>query len=97
MNHPIDQAIGVFRECEALNLSSADQRLIKMQIEALEGIRKSLSDFGSMGYQIQRFEKLISDPWMENRDVFDRTYSAWEDFRYSYSRGIGGMTVNERL
>jgi len=68
-----------------------------MQIEALEGIRKSLSDFGAMGYQVQRFEKLIADPWMEDQAVFERTYSAWKDFRDSYAREIGAMTVNERL
>ena len=68
-----------------------------MQIKALERIRDSLSDFGSIGYQIKNFEKLISDPWMENQIVFDKTYAAWNDFRDSFAREVGRMTVNERL
>lgn len=50
-----------------------------------------------MGYQIQRFERLISDRLMKNQAVFERTYSAWRNFRDSYSREIEAMTVNERL
>lgn len=50
-----------------------------------------------MRYQIDSFEKLISDPWMNDQMIFAEVYGAWKTFKNSYVRKIGGMTVNERL
>jgi hypothetical protein len=50
-----------------------------------------------MGHKMRSFEKLLSDPWMENQIAYDQLYSAWKELKESYAKEIGAMTVNERL
>ena len=97
MEPQIKKTIEVFRNYDEKVSSNEDRDLLRRQVEALEGIGKCLSTYGSMRYKIKSFEKLISDPWMEDQSAFDAVYTAWKEFSTSYQREIGGMTVNERL
>ena len=97
MNHPIENTIDTFKKYEAIVTSETDRSLLHKQIEALCEIRNCLSEYGTMKYRLSSFEKLISDPWMEDQTAFENTYSAWTEFVASYQKEIGGMTVNERL
>lgn len=97
MSHPIERTLDTFRALGAKVQSPQDRDLIERQITLLEEIRASVGVFGAMGHKITAFEKLISDPWMEDQIAFDRLYASWVEFRDSFAREIGGMTVNERL
>ena len=93
----IDETIRVFEDSIALARDPSDQSLLNKQVLALKKIKESLSKCGSMKFQISNFEKLISNTWMNDQKIFDKTYHAWENFRLLYEKSIGGMTVNERL
>lgn len=97
MNHPIEKTIETFRKHQARVTSDTDRCLLNRQIEALCEIRNGLSEYGTMRYRLSRFEKLLSDPWMEDQAAFEETYEAWTEFIDSYRQELGGMTVNERL
>ncbi len=97
MEHPIDKALHTFRRAETLVNFSQDRALIKRHIASLEEIRDSLEVYGSMQHKMTTFEKLISDPWMEDQKAFESLYAAWAELKESYAREIGAMTVNERL
>ncbi|NWK57650.1 hypothetical protein HW115_18680 [Verrucomicrobiaceae bacterium N1E253] len=97
MKSQIKEVLQVFRSCRRLSDDPNDQSRLDKQIEALKCIQKSLDEFGSMRYQISSFEKLLCDPWMNDQSAFDQVYSAWDSFRNSFKRYVGGMTVNERL
>ncbi|QQR89559.1 MAG: hypothetical protein IPJ88_15385 [Myxococcales bacterium] len=93
----IKETIRVFETCLARASSSSDRSLLQRHILALNQIMESLDQHGSMKYQISSFEKLLSDPWMDDRNMFETVYYAWENFKIAYQAFIGGMTVNERL
>lgn len=97
MDHPIDKTIEVFVRYEGKVSSASDRALLQKQVAALKEIKGSLATYGTMRYKIRSFDKLISDPWMEDQIAFEAVYGAWEEFRDSYESEIGGMTVNERL
>lgn len=97
MNHPIENTIDTFKKHEAIVTSESDRTLLNTQIEALCEIRNCLLKYGTMKYRLSSFEKLISDPWMEDQGAFENTYSAWTEFITSYRKEVSGMTVNERL
>jgi hypothetical protein len=97
MKAKIKDVISVFKRCRRQAEHPNDRLLLDKQIKALKGIRDSLSDTGTMRYQLVSFEKLLCDPWINNRTIFDEIYTAWDNFRAAYASEIGGMTVNERL
>ena len=97
MSHPIKATIETFRKYQESVSSKSDKDLLLRQINALYEIKKLLPKYGSIRYRISSFEKLISDPWMNDQNAFEVTYAAWNEFKESYKKEIGGMTVNERL
>ncbi|MCM2274311.1 MAG: hypothetical protein NDI75_05915 [Candidatus Didemnitutus sp.] len=97
MEHPIGKTLGTFHRVKASLASPEDRSLIHRQIALLEEIRDSLGVYGSMQHKMTSFEKLMSDPWMEDQKAFERLYAAWTELKESYAREIGAMTVNERL
>lgn len=78
-------------------LSASDRTLVAKITAAVDSLQLALVKYGTVRYQIQQFEKLLCDPWMEDRKLYDRLYASWSHFRSQYEREIGGMTVNERL
>ena len=97
MKHPINSTMESFRKWKEIVSSANDRSLIDKQISLLEEIKESLEEYGTMRHKMSQFEKLISDPWMEDGTAFDQLYSSWKVLKESYSSEIGGMTVNERL
>jgi hypothetical protein len=97
MNQVIDKTIDVFVDCSKMVASSADRDLISRQIDFLRDIKDSLPKYGTMRHKLSTFEKLISDPWMEDSIVYNNLYTAWSEFKESYKKEVSGMTVNERL
>jgi hypothetical protein len=97
MEPPIDDTIRVLRDALREAQDESDKKLLKKQVAALEDIRTLLVKREGLRYRIEGFEKLISDPWMNDQKTFDRVYVAWSTFKHSYARTVGGMTVDERL
>ena len=97
MKHPINETLSVFKECRHRAVDPNDRSLLRQQIDALKSIKSALGDSTRMKYKIVSFEKLISAPWINDRLIFDRTYTAWNTFRESFASEVGAMTVNERL
>ena len=42
-------------------------------------------------------ERFIGNTWIQDRDEHNQVYELWTEFRDANIRGIGGMTMNERL
>lgn len=97
MNHPIDKTLATFKRWQGKVDSPRDKTLINNQIELLDDINTALSVYGTMRHRISAFEKLISDQWMDDQLAFKELYCSWKEFKESYVREIGSMTVNERL
>jgi hypothetical protein len=93
----IENTIDTFRKFKATVISESDRSLLNRQIEALYEIRNCLMDYGTMRYSLTSFEKLLTDPWMQDQVAFENTYSAWTEFIDFYRKELSGMTVNERL
>jgi hypothetical protein len=97
VSHPIKRTLDTFQKWKEKVSTTGDKSLIETQISSLKEIEESLSEYGTMGHKMKIFEKLISDPWMNSQPAFDQLYSSWKELKESYSKEIGGMTVNERL
>ena len=97
MNQIIDKTIDVFVESSKKVSSSTDRDLVLRQIALLREIKDSLAAYGTIRHKLSTFEKLISDPWMQDRITYSKLYTAWAEFKESYKLEICGMTVNERL
>ena len=97
MKYPIKSTLETFRKWREKVSTAEDRSLITRQVTLLAEIKESLEEYGTMGHKMSSFEKLISDPWMNDQIAFDQLYSAWKELKESYAREIGGMTVNERL
>jgi len=55
------------------------------------------SDNSNVDDLIQRTEKFIGTTWIESDKEHEIIYKMWSDFRDQIIKGIGGMTMNERL
>ncbi len=42
-------------------------------------------------------ERYLGNTWIDNKQVFEKVYETWSDFKNSAIDKIGGMTMNERL
>jgi hypothetical protein len=42
-------------------------------------------------------ERFFGNTWLPNEEYHSKAYSLWQEFRDEAIRGIGGMTMNERL
>ena len=89
----IDTTIATFEKYLLEVTSDADKTLLKRQITELTEIASSLSKYGTIRYRITDFEKLISDPWMENQTVYEKTYAAWKEFKDAFIREVSAIDL----
>ena len=52
-------------------LSAADRTLVAKITAAIDSLQAALASYGTVRYQIQQFEKLLCDPWVEDQRLYD--------------------------
>lgn len=83
----LDELVQAFR-------SISGEKLLKdlaQYIEAWKTDDRSAADLEAM------VERFFGNTWLSSDEDHSKAYGLWETFREEAIRGVGGMTMNERL
>jgi hypothetical protein len=81
------------RSVTAIRQTSSDQVAFKLAA-LLSTWKDDERDVKELETTVERF---IGNTWIYSKTEHDKIYSLWSQFRDDAIRGIGGMTMNERL